>query len=127
DAGAFVVGAVVDPRQTMQSIRLILQNLEDLRDKPPSQLEVQRAIAEIAGSHAAQFESSSAMASALMQAQLRGLDESYIRNFGVNAGKVTGASVHELARKLLHPEDVAVVNLGHANTIDPQLAQIGVG
>lgn len=108
-------------------VSIMLAEMQRLAADGPTDVEVAAAIADLAGSYATRFESPLDLASALLTAELHGLDEAYVAEFGARLGKVTRSSATETAKRFLQPSQVVVVMAGDAKALAPALEKAGLG
>jgi hypothetical protein len=92
----------------------------------PTAAELAAAKANLAGNYPLGFESASAVASAVLAAELHGLGEDVVRDFPVKLAQVPLADARAAAKAHLDADDVAIVIIGKADEIAPQLKKAGI-
>jgi len=126
DRGAFLVSTFTRTAETLPTVKLIADELIKMKTNGPTDAEVADAETNIAGSYGTRFESAGAIASALLAAELHGYHDDYVRNFGLEVGKVTVASARKAAAAVLDTENYVLVLVGDASKLEPQLKQAGL-
>jgi predicted Zn-dependent peptidase len=104
---------------------LVLAELERARQQPPTgpELEVARALA--VGNFALALETSDAVLGALVDLEVYGLPEDALDTYRSRVRATTTADTARAASQLLHPERAAVVLVGPADQLLPQLEGLG--
>lgn len=126
DAGIFVISAVAPAKDAVAVIRGALQELEQVRKKLPPENELRAVVTHMSGRYAIGFETVAQIANALLAAELHGKDLQTVASYPVELGRVTPEQVRAAAEKLLDPETPAIVVVGDAKIIGPQLQAVGV-
>ncbi len=125
DVGEFSARAVSRTAETVATLLLLTKEISKMAKSGPTDQEVAGAITNIAGRYSTGFESTSAIANAVLGARLHGLPGDYVRNFAVAIGHVTPEAARRAAAERLHPDQLAVVIVGDAAGIGPQLRAAG--
>jgi zinc protease len=123
--GPFVVSTSTRVPEVRRVVDLVLAELSRARSDPPSRDEVANAQSQTVGQFALGLETSSAVAGALVDLDVHGLPEDSLDTF---RGRIRALSVEDTARMahaLMHPERAAIVAVGPAETIVPQLEDLG--
>ncbi len=126
DRGAFMAQTFTRTAETAVTIAMLRAELEKMAAGGPSEAELQDAITNITGSYATRFESAADVASAVLAAELHGFDESYVRDFALRIGEVSPASAQKAAAENLAAAPVAIVVVGDASQLAPQLEAAGL-
>ena len=126
EKGAFVAAGVAPSGQAVAVMRLFMDQMAKMAAEGPREDEVRAAVSELAGSYAARLTSTQEIASAILAAQLHGLDDSYVRNYGAAIGEVTAATARASAARRLDGKDLVVVLVGSAQELEPQLLEAGL-
>lgn len=121
EGGPFAVSTSTRAQEARRVVDLVIEELERMRRDPPSVEELANAQSQRAGSFALALETSSAVASALVDLSVQGLPEESLDTFRARVRAVTREQTGALARELLHPERVAIVIVGPAEVLAPQL------
>jgi zinc protease len=125
EKGSFVVATSTRTSETVETIKLVIDEIAKMDKEGPTQAEVADAVANIAGSYAGRFESVNDLASALLTADLHGFGDEYLENYPVRVGKVDVASAKSAAKEILDTEHYVVVIVGDGAEIAPQLEKAG--
>lgn len=125
EPGSFVAQTFTRTEETARTAKLVLGELAKMNASGPTAQEVQNAITHIAGAYALGFQSSGDIASALLNANLHGLDADYVRNLPLKVGEVTQASAAAAASSILAPKNLVMVIVGNAKKVAPQLRAEG--
>ncbi len=123
--GKFMITTFTRSAETMSTIRLILRELNKMQRNGPTDKEVRDAKTGIAGSYSTRFESAAAVAGSILSAELHGYKEDYVRDFALRVGRLKPAAVRKAARARLDPKHLAIVIVGDAKVVGPQLRAAG--
>jgi zinc protease len=123
--GSFVVSTFTRVAEVRRVIDLLLAEFERARREPPigSELENMRALA--VGQFALGIETSDAVLDSLVNLDTYGLPEDSLDTYRSRIRAVTAADVERLASTLLHPDRAAIVLVGPAEALTPQLKGLG--
>jgi zinc protease len=122
-AAAWVEMADVTTNVTGASIEEILEEIERLRNEPPSAEELRGIQNFLAGTFVLRNSSRSGIATQLAFLDLYGLSESYVREFVQNVFALTPADMQRLARTYIDPAKLAIVVVGDREKVEEQLAE----
>ncbi len=125
DSGGFSVATFTRVEKTREVIDLILSELVRARQEPPDASELDRARTQAAGGFATSLETSTLIASQLVNLDIHGLPEDSLETYRSRVRAVTEAETAALALELLHPERSAIVVVGPAEELRPQLEGLG--
>lgn len=125
DAGSFMVTTFTRSAETVSTIRLILDQLAKMQHSGPTAAEIRDAKTGIAGAYSTHFESTSAVAGAILSAELHGFKEDYVRDFALRIAGVKPKAVRKAARARLDPKHLVIVIVGDAKVVGPQLKAAG--
>jgi zinc protease len=123
--GAIRIELQTKNRSANEAMKLIVQQIELIRDQPVSDAELASAKKFLVGSFPLKFDRQSAIAEYLLDVELYGLGLDYMDKYPGYINGVTREQVQEVARKYLHPDAmrlVAVANQSEA-TINAQSLQ----
>lgn len=123
--GTFAVATFTRNAEVRRVIDLVLAELERARREPPAgtELEAMRALA--VGNFALGIETTDAVLDSLVDLDVHGLPEDSLDSYRSRIRAVTAADVARLATKLLHPDRAAIVLVGPAEELTPQLEDLG--
>jgi predicted Zn-dependent peptidase len=123
--GAFQASAETRNAVTAPAIREILAEMKRLREEPvpAAELELQRQYN--VGNYLLSLESAGRTATRVQDIDLYGMAPDYYRTYASRMAATTAAKVQELARKYLHIEDTAIIVVGEAKEIRPELEKLG--
>lgn len=124
--GPFQVGTFTKVESVGQVVELVLAEMEAIRDaRPVSEEELAKFVRFSVGSFGLSLETSGAMLSSLVDLDVQGLPEDSLDTLRARIAETTLEEVRAAARNRLHPERAAIVVLGPADRIVPQLEGIG--
>jgi zinc protease len=123
--GPFSVSTFTRVPESRRVIDLVLQQLEHMKQDPPSASELEDAKSETAGGFALGFETSEAIVAALVSIDVQGLPENALDTYRANIRAVTTADTGVSARDRLHPERAGIVVVGPGSTLAPLLQSLG--
>jgi predicted Zn-dependent peptidase len=123
--GAFTATAETRNAVTGPAIREILAEMKRLREEPvpAAELELQRQYN--VGNYLLSLESAARTATRVQDIDLYGMAPDYYKTYATRMAATTAAKVQELARKYLNVEDTAIVVVGEAKEIRPELEKLG--
>lgn len=125
ERGAFLISTFTRNESTFSTLGLILDELVTMKQGGPSAEEVAGAISYLAGSYVTRFQTAADIGDAILGAELHGLGEAYVRDYPLSVAKVTKDSAARAAAKTLDPQKLAIVLVGDAKDIVPQLDAAG--
>jgi len=125
EGGTFTVATFTRVAEVRAVIDLLLAELERARRDPPAGLELEEIRALEVGQFALGLETSDAVLSSLVNLDIYGLPEDSLDTYRSTIRAVTAADVARLALELLHPERAAIVLVGPADALAPQLQDLG--
>lgn len=124
--GPFSVTTNVQTDKTGPAVREILHELEALRQPIPAE-ELEKARNYVAYSFPGDFETGEDLAGRLADMQLYGLPDSYYATYVPNLLAVDAASAAKAAAQHLVPGGMAIVIVGDAKALRPQLEALDLG
>jgi zinc protease len=124
-AGGFTASAETRNEVTAKATQEILKEIKRLQDEsvPESELELQRQYN--VGNYLLSLENAGRTAQRVQDIDLYGLPEDFYKKYAKRMASTTAAKVQELAKKYLSTENVAIVVVGEAKQVQPELEQIG--
>jgi zinc protease len=123
--GTFLVSTSTRVAEVRRVIDLLLIELERARREPPAGLELEEVRALAVGQFALGIETSDAVLGSLVNLNIYGLPEDSLDTYRSRIRSVTAADVERLASTLLHPDRAAIVLVGPAEALTPQLEDLG--
>ena len=126
DVGLYVVSAAAPAADAAATVRAILHEMKALGDAPPSQSELALAVTHAIGQYLLSMETSAELGNAVLAAALHGMKADSLRDYPLALGKVTPEQAKAAAARILDPLAPAMVIVGDAKKIGPQLTAIGI-
>jgi zinc protease len=123
--GPFAISTSTRAAEAGRVVEIILEEVERLRREPPSPDELRLVRSYSAGRFVLGLERSAAIAGALVDLDVYGLPRDALDTYRTRLNAVTPREVHEAARTLLHPDRFAIVAVGPAQVLQPQLERFG--
>jgi len=123
--GTFRVSTFTRVAEVRKVVDLLLVELERARREPPMGLELEEMRALAVGQFSLGIETSDAVLDGLVNLDVYGLPEDSLDTYRSRIRAVTAADVARLASKLLHPDRAAIVLVGPAEALTPQLEDLG--
>lgn len=106
---AFVIILQTKNQSSNEALKLILQQLREIRDTPVSDAELASAKKYLIGSFPLKIDRQSEIVDFMLQTELYGLGTDYAERFPKLVGSVTKAQVQQVAQKYLHPDALDLV------------------
>lgn len=124
-AGAFTASAETRNEVTHLAIKETLKEIERIRTEPVpnGELELQRQYN--VGNYLLSLENSSRTAQRVQDIDLYGLPGDFYKTYAKRMEAVTPAKIQELAQQYLSTKDAAIVVVGEAKDVKPELEKIG--
>ncbi len=123
--GPFQVVTFTRVPEAGRMVELLLAGMEGIDRQPPTAAELEKFKGYTVGRFGRSLESSEAVMGAVVGLDVYGLPEDSLDTFRSRVRAVTVANTTEAARDLIHPARAAIVVLGPAKTLAPQLAPFG--
>jgi zinc protease len=123
--GPFGVSTFTRVPEVRRVVDLVLAELSRMHSDPPSGEEVANAQSQTVGQFALGLETSSAVVGALVNLDVYGLPDDSLDTFRARIRALTPADTARAARDLVHPERAAILVVGPAEAIVPQLEDLG--
>jgi zinc protease len=121
----FVVSTFTRVGEARTVVDLLLAELERMRAEPPNESELEQARTLAAGSFSLGLETSDAVISGLVDLDVHGLPEDSLDTYRSRVRAVTVEDTAREARRRLHPDRAAIVLVGPAAQLQPQLDGLG--
>ncbi len=125
DGGTFVVATGTRAPEAGRAIEMILEELELARSNPPSVQETKHARSLAVGRFSLGLETSDAILSSLVDLDVYGLPPDSLDTYRTRVKQLNQADLREAALATIHPERVAIVVVGPADVLKPQLERFG--
>jgi zinc protease len=125
--GPFAVRAAVNTEVTVPALQDIFVELEAMRDGPPSRDELHAARDYLVGVFPLRFETPPAVVGAIAGLLIHGLPMDELDRYRPAIEAVSDAAVQEAAREHVQPSRAAVVLVGDADAILPELEGAAIG
>lgn len=126
-AGPFIVSTAVSSETTVAAAREILMEIDRIRAEPISAEELTLATSYLSGVFPIRYETTAAIATAIANLVLFGLDDGYFNTYRTNIQSVTAADVLEAAQRHLDPTRLRLIVVGDAASIREPLEGLGIG
>jgi zinc protease len=123
--GPFLVSTFTRVSEVRRVVDMVLAELSRVRSDPPSPEEVAKAQTQTTGQFALQLETSAAVAGSLVDLDVYGLPENSLDTFRGRVRALTPEDTARAARNLVHPDRAAILIVGPAEAIVPQLEDLG--
>jgi len=123
--GPFFAATFTRVEKTRAALDVLLAELERARKEPPAEKELSWARTLATGSFAMGLETSDAVTDALVDLDVYGLPPDSLDTYRTRVRAITPADMTAVAQAHLHPERAAIVLVGPAKAIVPQLDGLG--
>lgn len=125
--GPFVVQAAVATEVTARAVEEALREMRALRDDGASEDEVDAARDYLRGTLPLQLQTTGQLASRLADLVIYDLPDRYLEEYRDRIAAVTPADVHRVAREHLRMDRHAIIVVGDAETVRPELEALQIG
>jgi zinc protease len=123
--GPFLVSTKTRVAEAGRVVELTLETMAGMHSEPPSDADLRLVKSFSAGRFVLGLERSSTIAAALVDLDVYDLPPDSLDTYRTRLQAVTQQEVEEAARRLLHPDRVAIVAVGPAAALKPQLERFG--
>ena len=123
--GPFFVATFTKVGSTRAALDILLAELERARREPPAEEELSWARTLATGGFSMGLETSDAVTDALVDLDVYGLPKDSLDTYRTRVRAITPEDMAKVARAHLHPERAAIVLVGPAKAIVPQLEGLG--
>jgi len=123
--GPFVVSTSTRVPEAGRVVDLLLGELDGMRTDPPSDAELRQSKSFAAGHFVLGLETSGAIAASLVDLDVYGLPPDSLDTYRTRLNAVTRGDLAAVAKRLLHPERMAIVAVGPVAALRPQLERFG--
>lgn len=125
EPGPYLVSTSTRVAETRRVIDMILEILEGARTDPPGGEELDATRRLLVGSFSLGLETSDAVMGSLVNLDVYGLPANSLDTYRARIRETSETKVAEVAETLLHPERMAIVVVGPAEILIPQLEGLG--
>ena len=125
EAGVFVVREYTRNEQAMETIEVTLDLIEELRNEPISQEEIEKTKNYVTGLFPLRLERPESMASRLLEVELYGLGEDYLGTYAEKVRRVTAADLSRVIEENIRFGDLTFVIVGAADHLEEPLSRLG--
>lgn len=110
---------------TGESVEALRKELNDLLTSPPTDVEIRRAKDSILNGFIFNFDTKAKVLFERIRYEFYGYPPDFLERFRAGIEKVTREDVERVAHKYVHPEQLAVLVVGNAQEVTPQLSKLG--
>jgi zinc protease len=125
EGGPFIVSTFTRVAEARRVVDLVLAELERIRHEPPTEAELADAKTQTVGGFALGLETSAAIAGSLVSLDVQGLPRDSLDVFRGRIRSLSTDDAATAARGRIHPDRVAIVLVGPAAELQPQMAGLG--
>jgi zinc protease len=123
-AGEFEVGTFSKTESTTEAVRAVLEEIERLKTKGPSDNELENSRSYILGSFVGGRETPQQIAGDLWLIESQGLGEDYLERLLGGIAKAKRTDCERLVRETIEPSKLVIVVVGEAGKLKEELEQI---
>lgn len=124
-AGAFQISTFTRVPETRHVVDLILEEVRKMQNEPPGEDEVGKAKSFEVGRFSLGLETTGAVLGGLVDLEVQDLPRDSLDTYRQRVRALTAEDVAAEARRFLHPERMAIVVVGPASELVPQLESLG--
>jgi zinc protease len=124
-AGPFTVDAAVSTESAGAAAREVLAELRRIREEPVEPWEMEETRSYILGVFPYTFQTINDLAKRLENLAVHRLPDDYYTRYLERLSAMQREELLEVARRHLHPENIAIVAVGPADQLVPQLEELG--
>ncbi|HHT9152429.1 MAG TPA: M16 family metallopeptidase [Candidatus Hypogeohydataceae bacterium YC40] len=125
DRGPFFIRTHTKNETTLETLQLLLQELDRVRQEGLTQEELSAAKAYHMGSFPLGLETPSQIAFQQAEQEFYGLPEDYLETYLSHIGAVTLEEVNQLAKRFFNPDNQVIVLVGKASEVLQQVRSLG--
>jgi zinc protease len=123
--GPFYASTFTRVEKARTALDVLLAELERARREPPGEKDLTWARTLATGSFSMSLETSDAVTASLVDLEVYGLPEDSLDTYRTRVRAITPEDMARVARAHLHPERAAIVLVGPADALVPQLESLG--
>ena len=121
--GEFEATAEVRTTVTGESLREFFYELKRIRDERVADEELRDAVNYLTGVFPIRAETQEGLTNLIVQQKIYGLPDDYLQTYRENVASVTADDVERVARTHIRPDEIAIVVVGDAEAILPQVRE----
>lgn len=125
--GPFTVDVAVATDVTARALEEALREIGGLRDDGPTDAELNNARDYLRGVLPLRLQTTGALASRIAELVVFDLPIDYFRSYRDRIADVSRDDVHRVARDAIRPDRMAIVIVGDATAIEPEVRKLGLG
>lgn len=125
--GPFTISTAVESAATAPAVREVVKEVERIREEAIGEEELSLATSYLAGVFPIRYETTAAIASALMTMVVHGYPADYFDTYRQRISAVSTAAVLDVAQRHLRPESLLILAVGDAGAITESLAALTLG
>ena len=123
--GLFLAGGQTRSNATVPFIESVMSEIEQLRNTPVTEEELERAKESILNSFVFNFDEPGEVLSRLMRYEYYGYPEDFLFEYQRAIEETTVEDVLQAAQKHLHPDQIVTLVVGNTDEIQPSLSRLG--
>jgi zinc protease len=123
--GLFIAGSETKSTSTVEVVQLLQQLIEQIRDEPVSEAELELAKKSLINSFIFAFENSHSIVSRKVRLDYYDYPKDYLETYRQKLAAVTVADVQRVAHKYLHPDLLQIVLVGNSQTYRNDIEKLG--
>ncbi len=123
--GPLSLRAAVETEVTAAAVQEMLQEVRAMRESLPTEGEMRMAAGALTRSLPLRFETNGQIAATLVEQAVYGLPDDYWTTFSTRIKEVSRQQVQDLAVRMLDPEGLAILVVGDARAVLPDLEDLG--
>jgi len=124
--GPYSIATFTRVEEVRRVVDLLLEEMSAIRsERPVDEAELEKFVSYNVGRFGLSLETSQAVLGSLVDLEVHGLPEDSLDTFRSRVRAISLDQVAEVARELLHPDRVAIIVLGPASELVPQLEDLG--
>ena len=125
--GMFHVAAATKSESTVATIKAIQEQIDDLKTKPFTEEELQKAKDQLLNSFIFQYDSKEKVLAAKLRLEFYGYPPDFLEKYRAGIEKVTTADLSRVAKKYVDPSKLAILVVGNVSEFGTPLTALGLG
>jgi zinc protease len=125
--GEFQIEVMTKSASTVDATKATLAEIEALRTRPFTQVELDRAKDQILNSFLFRYDTPDKVLNERVRLEFYGYPENYLETYRAGIEKVSIADLDRVAKRYIIPGKLAVLVVGNGSEIAPPLDQLGLG
>lgn len=123
--GIFYLTIGTKSATTVEALKGLREELDDLQKEPPTEIEMKRAKDSILNSFIFNFDTPEKVLRERMAYEFYGYPSDFLERYRVGVEKVTSADVLRVAKKYIHPEKLSTLIVGNTTEFEKSLSGLG--